>query len=205
MKPGALLASAALADGFAIHAPKYEQQLIASAMRLIDGPIDRGVTHLANSLRPHMDADADFRRVVEMQIDIRVKAGGSPSLRAFLSALSQTNYGPGAVATKAEFTLAQFDQKHGPAPSAATDTTTVGSLTNAARKLGVPEPLLSPATDRLEWLHTSLDSESGPEWVTNAREAAACDAPPSGPLAVAIRAAILSAQERDPVAHQLRR
>jgi hypothetical protein len=200
VKPGALLAAAALADGFAIHAPKYEQQLITSAMRLIDGPIDRAVTQLATNLRPHMDADTAFRRVVEMQVDIRIKDGGRPALRAFLSGMSQT--GPGAIATKAEFTLVQFDQTHGPV-APLDEQRTLESLKAAAQKLGVPDTLLTTATDRLEWLQTSTSAVGGPDWVINAREDAASEAASRGPRAVAIRGAILAAQQRDPVAHLL--
>ncbi len=202
VKPGALLAAAALADGFAIHAPKYEQQLIASAMRLLDGVIDSGVTQLAASLRTHMDADASFRKKVEMQVDIRVKNSGNPALRAFLFGMSQT--GPGAVATKAEHRLGQFDQTHGPVPPVAGETT-LESLKCAASNLGVPRSLLTTATDRLEWLTTSIDAEGAPGWVIEAREAAASEAPSHGPLAMAIRRSILAAQQRDPVSHRLSR
>jgi hypothetical protein len=172
VNPGSLVAMSALADGFATGAPKYEHQLVTSAMRLLDGPIDPDITTLAGILHSRMEESEELRKVAFMQVDRRLATARSPGAKTFLTGLAASGAGP--VAATATLKLTRLAESNAMSTSATPSSPLdLAGIRDRVIADGAPEQLLADKLGHAEWLHHSLDSDGQPEWLANAREVAA--------------------------------
>lgn len=89
--PGAMLAVDALRDGFAATTPRFEHELVSTALRLATGPIGSHITELADALVPFMDRSAGISQTVWRELDALLADHAPAATRAFLSGLAATD------------------------------------------------------------------------------------------------------------------
>lgn len=201
VKPGALVATDSLADGFAIPAPKYEHQLVASAMRLLDGPIDPDITTLAHTLRGRMES-SEFRRIAFMQVDSRLATGRSPGTRAFLAALA--TYESGSVAATATIKLANFDARSLPPQPPPAEPAGLNTIRESIIAQGGPETLRRLSLEDAAFLRGSIVGHSEPAWLSDARDVAALACfGRTDEVSHAVRVALREGMRRDAVGEAL--
>ncbi|WP_280332271.1 NACHT domain-containing protein [Nocardia wallacei] len=114
--PGALLAIDALQDGFAANAPKFEQNLVQEALRLVTGPTGKHILKLAIALVPFMERSAEVDRIVWREVEALLADRNPGATRAFLNALGASD--SETIATRATNMLADYDEQHGLRPAA---------------------------------------------------------------------------------------
>jgi len=208
VKPGALLAAEALQDGFASHAPKYEQHLVASAMRLLDGPIGPHITKLARNLARLMNRSDAIFNTVRMEIETRLASNDHGATRAFLAGLSDSD--SQRAASYGHSRLTKYDESRakraGSGSSGRSDPSGSSPLQAVLGELAAladSRDATVSDTDPLEALQVSYDGPPDSEWILAAREkiVEAC----AGDLKLTLRAwqVLQTTIQRDAVAHSL--
>lgn len=104
--PGAVLAIDALQDGFAANAPRFEQDLVVAALRLVTGPIGSHITRLADALAPFMERSVDVNSTVWRELEALLADQSPRATRAFLTGLAASD--SDAVAVRATNRLAAY-------------------------------------------------------------------------------------------------
>jgi hypothetical protein len=109
--PGAVLAIDALQDGFAANTPKFEQDLVVAALRLVTGPIGSHITRLADALVPFMERSVDLDRTVWRELEALLADHSAGATRAFLASLAASD--SDAIAVRATDWLAAYVEQGG--------------------------------------------------------------------------------------------
>jgi hypothetical protein len=118
--PGALLAVDALQDGFAANTPKFEQDLVVTALRLVTGPIGSHITRLADALVPFMERSADLDQTVWREVEALLADNSPGATRAFLTSLAASDSDSDAVAIRATKKLEDYIEQSGATSTADT-------------------------------------------------------------------------------------
>jgi len=114
--PGAVLAIDALQDGFATNTPKFEQDLVVVALRLLTGPIGSHITWLADALVPFMERSVELSETVWRELEALLADRSPGATRAFLTSLTTSD--SDAIAVRATNRLAAYIEQGGTSVSA---------------------------------------------------------------------------------------
>jgi hypothetical protein len=125
--PGAELAIDALRDGFSSNTPRFEQDLVVTALRLLTGPIGSHITELADALVPFMERSAGISDAVWREIEALLADQNPGATRAFLTSLAAAD--SDAIAVRATNRLAAYvEQREAVAAVGYDDASTMESI-----------------------------------------------------------------------------
>lgn len=105
VQPGALAAVNALLDGFAANTPRWQQDFVRSALRLIDGPSGKHIEDLSDALVNLMPDDAALSEVVWDELDRRLRTSFAGAARTLLILMAQA---PDALGVQAQHRVDQY-------------------------------------------------------------------------------------------------
>ncbi|WP_162938554.1 NACHT domain-containing protein [Mycobacterium kyogaense] len=202
--PGSVLAIEALDDGFAATAPRFEQDLVVAALRLLKGPIGSHIMLLGDALAPFMQRLPLLEQTVWREIEALLADHSPGATRAFLSHLSTlTDYE--SIALRANNRLTEYTERH---PS-----NTVGENSDhrsdeqRIRANLIAAGLIPGDHDDPRLLHTiagrSTDGSDADLWLRQAREIVVDGCQDGYSLRSKLRASLAEAIEHDSVAHLL--
>ncbi|AII10787.1 NACHT domain-containing protein [Rhodococcus opacus] len=107
--PGAILAVDALKDGFAANTPRFEEELVVIALRLVTGPIGSHITRLADALIPFMERSPELNGTVWRELDALLADRSPGATRTFLVSLEAAS--SDTIATRAANTLEKYSDQ----------------------------------------------------------------------------------------------
>lgn len=201
--PGSGLAIDALEDGFAANTPRFETELVVTALRLVTGPIGSHITRLADALVPFMEQSDDLNRTVWRELDALLADQNAGSTRAFLVSLAATD--SDAIATRAANTLEKHAERFAKAfpPGGTDDASTMEAIWAKLVEAG----LVAPGRADGQVLNTlalkSFDGSESERSLFETREliVESCQGSPSSRSK--FRASLAEALEHDNVGHAL--
>ncbi|WP_129978004.1 hypothetical protein [Rhodococcus sp. Q1] len=201
--PGAGLAIDALEDGFAANTPRFEEELVVTALRLVTGPIGSHITRLVDALVPFMERSVDLNRTVWREVDALLADQNAGSTRTFLVSLAATD--SDAIATRAANTLEKYSERF--TKTAPADGTDDASTTETIRAKLVEAGLADPGRTDQQFLDAltrkSFDGSESERSLLAARELIVENCQDNPSRRSKIRASLAEAIEHDNVGHAL--
>lgn len=202
--PGSVLAIEALADGFAANTPRFEQDLVVAALRLLKGPIGSHITMLGDALAPFMDRSTELDQAVWREIEALLADNSPGSTRAFLTHLATLSDYP-AIAVRAINRL-QRHVEQSPSSSAADQSVEADTIGEMRDKL-VEARLIADAPLNLGSLKTlasrSTNGASDDESLLEIRKLVIEGCHNNYTLRSKLRTSFADAIEHDHVGHRL--
>ncbi|GAB2643622.1 hypothetical protein ABI214_12590 [Prescottella soli] len=201
--PGAVLAIDALEDGFAANTPRFEEELVVNALRLVTGPIGSHITRLADALVPFMERSAALKQTMWRELDALLADQNAGSTRTFLVGLAATD--SDEIATRAASTLEKYSARFAhSAPAVGTnDVSITAAILSKLVEAGLADADRTDPQFLDALTRRSFDGSESERSLLEAREliVESCQDNPS--RRSKIRASLAEAIEHDNVGHAL--